>query len=343
MDINDVQAAGEMPDDIWGVSVPANEKAKASAEEESRVKTVKELLADSQQRAVTVESKDKAIITSSHFGIDDVTGGIQREFVWVIGADTSWGKSSLAVAIADENIKLGNRVLIVPVEDSDRLYADRLMVRRARVPLREFKGHRIGRSRLSAEHQSSIARVAANAEECPVYLDGRGKRVEWIASKVKKMIKDECVDLVMFDYLQAFDNEKPQADRRNQLNYIARTLTDVVKTQGAAGVIFSQITVSDKQQTPDRHSIRDSRDVTNAAEVVALGFHAIKDIIGRDGIAKAHEGDKVIFIDKNKDGPPKQIFGTSWHEDFACFDTVSDPAKDYEKDFGALDVPEYLR
>lgn len=317
MDLNDAKRAGQLPRELMPTAKPVG----SGAEDESRIKTVRELLSASHDRAVIVKGSGPKLITTTHGDVDDITGGFQREFVWVIGADTSWGKSSLAVAVADENIKRGNRVLIVPVEDSDKLYADRLMVRRSGVPMDVFRKHRHGRSELSADQRSALARVAHTAEDVPVYIDGRGKPVEWIAKKTAEIIRRENIDLVMFDYLQAFDNQKPQTDRRNQLNYIARLLTDTVKTAGAAGAIFSQLTIKDAAESPDRHSIKDSRDVTNAAEVVALGWEARKPFTLKNG-DQVNEGDKILLIDKNKDGVPKMRNKMDWDSARACFKSV---------------------
>src|SRR5690606_40381223 len=57
--------------------------------------------------------------------------------IWVFGADTSWGKSSLFVSVADENLRRGKRILIVSAEDPPSLYGDRLLSRRAQVRSKE--------------------------------------------------------------------------------------------------------------------------------------------------------------------------------------------------------------
>lgn len=331
MDLNELKQANGLPGDALAAAVPVGQGAQDAA----RVKTVRELLAASHERAVTLRQGGPKLITTTHGDIDDATGGFQREFVWVIGADTSWGKSSLAVAVADENIKRGLRVLIVPVEDSDKLYADRLLVRRSGVPMDLFRKHRYGRGHLTAHHMNALANVTAAAEDSPVYLDGRGKQVEWIAAKTAAIIKRESIDLVMFDYLQAFDNQKPQSDRRNQLNYIARLLTDTTKTAGVAGVIFSQLTIKEGEDAPTKHSIKDSRDVTNAAEVVALGWMARKPFQLKNGV-QVNEDDKLLFIDKNKDGVPKLRFRMDWDSSCACFRNERDWSN---YDWGAIDGP----
>jgi replicative DNA helicase len=173
--------------------------------------------------------------------------------------------------------------------------------------------------------------VEERAEEAPVFLDARGRGVEWVSRNVKQIIKEQEIDVVAYDYLQAFDNEKPQQDRRNQVTYIARTLTDITKSLDKTGVIFSQITVEKGKPMPDKHSIRESRDVSNAAEVVLLGFVPEKDIMtasreaGRPPELMVAAGSRAIFVDKCKNGPRGALISMPWDNDSACFDTVRDP------------------
>ncbi len=129
-----------------------------------------------------------------------------------------------------------------------------------------------------------------------------------------------------YDYLQAFDSDKRHEDRRNQVSYVARTLTNVVKLANVSGIIFSQITVQEGKSHPDKHSIRESRDVSNAAEVVMLGFTPEKPIVRKsDNVQLARAGDRCVLLDKVKDGPKGGLFPLVWDENSACFDVTLEP------------------
>ncbi len=319
-DLNDQQIDGTLPDD------PGQGATMVSAEV-PRVLTVRDLIIDAQKRAFAPKTQER-FCTTGHYQIDHVTGGLKPGFVWVFGADTSWGKSSWLIMVADENIRTGRKVLIVSAEDSPKIYGDRLLLRRTRVHAESLK-----RKRLSDEDRRRIAQATAEAEEQPVYLDARGRPVEWVCGQVKRLIREHDIDLVAYDYIQALDNEKHQQDRRNQVTYISRVLTDSVKTENRAGIQFSQITVQDGKPVPDKHSIRESRDVSNAAEVVALGFTPDKQVM-RKGEVLAEPGQKCILIDKCKDGPRGGVFPLPWDEDVACFDIVEDPEVTRFRDAG---------
>src|SRR5688572_30202023 len=112
-DLNDKAVDGELPEDL-------GENAKLVAAEVPRVLTVLELIQGAQKRSV---SKFAGLgCPTGNYELDRVTGGLKPGFVWVFGADTSWGKSSFLIMIADECIRRGKRVLIVSAEDSEQIY-----------------------------------------------------------------------------------------------------------------------------------------------------------------------------------------------------------------------------
>jgi replicative DNA helicase len=308
-DLNDRAKDGTLPEDP-GLN------AKTIAADVPRIYTVRELLADANKRAFI--KQERANGTTGHHQLDSATGGFRPGFVWVFGADTSWGKSSFAIMIADENIKQGRRVMIVSAEDSKELYGDRLLLRRSRVNADAHRLKRLGRA-----DADKMAEAVARGEDVPIFLDARGRSVEWVTKQVPLMIREHGVDHVLYDYLQAFDNEKPQQDRRNQVTYIARVLTDSLKLANVSGIIFSQITIEKGKDYPDKHSIRESRDVSNSAEAVILGFTPSKPIV-QGGRQVAEAGNRCVLIDKCKNGR-RGVFLMDWDDNSACFNKVDDP------------------
>lgn len=212
--------------------------------------------------------------------VDRVTGGIRPGHVWVIGAPTNWGKSSLLLAVLDHAIDVhGARALLVTCEDSPEMLAGRLAARRCGIDgmaIRDGKSSADDMARISDE----LLRAKARGDG-PVMLDGRGQTVEHIAHTVRTLVAQHGIMLVCVDYLQCMRSAVKQENRRLEINAIARTLTDAIKTSGAGGMLASQLTGDD---------IRDSRDVEHAAEVVLIG-------------KRSDSGALSLFIKKNKSGP----------------------------------------
>jgi len=139
-------------------------------------------------------------------------------------------------------------------------------------------------------------------------------------------IEKHKIDLVCIDYLQELKSEQKFQDERVKFREIASMLRIVIKRHRIAGIIASQITVTDGKKTPDKHSIRESRDVSNAAEVVAIGFTAEEEFSKPSKDKSGNEfqkvvinvGDKVIKIDKCKDGEKGKV-AMDWNSESACF------------------------
>lgn len=320
-DLSDMHQNGGIPDDFENQFEPMNERARKADAERPKVSSVRELLKIAHDDAVAVCEPEERV-TSGHWEIDRDTGGFQAGYVWLFGAKSHWGKSSSLVMFADENIKRGKRVLIVSAEDPERLYGQRLLMRRARVDR-----YRMQEGRLSAEERTTIANVTQRGENVPVFLNAIGKPVEPVCKQVVKLVEQEGIDLVAFDYLHAFDKERRIAETRQSLNYIARTMTDTVKNVGVAGIIYAQVTPDTKTDIPDMYEIRDSKDVVNAADVVAIGYQPkakVERNVDGQRVAIAEEGDRCVVVAKNKPGPGPagRVYRMGSDKRCGCFEVV---------------------
>lgn len=336
-DFADRNAAGNLPADPTVEAQPVSPGARQVDEDHRRLKTYRDLLKGAQGRAFA-SSKRRDIITTGHWEIDRDTGGFRQGCVWIFGAKSHWGKSSSLVMIADENIKRGKRVLIVSSEDPDSLYADRLLIRRTRVDR-----YRFSEARLTDDERDRVSGVINKAEDVPVYLDAIGKSVEWSAKRVRKIVADEGIDLVAWDYLHSFQKDKNITEMRQGLNYIARVMTDTTKSLNIAGIIYGQVTPDTKALIPDMYEIRDSKDVVNAAEVVAIGYQPTtkveRDIDGQK-VVVADAGDRCVVVAKNKPGPGPagRVYKMGSDKTHGCFDVV---ANERDAMIDSLTQPDY--
>ncbi len=218
---------------------------------------------------------------------DQLVGGVRAGHVWVVGAPTNWGKTSLCLAVADVYAR---RSLIVTCEDAPELLFARLLSRRSGVA-----GTAIRDGDLQQRDHAALADTIMKSGQhgdVPFVVDGRGRSVERIADYIRVITTAHDIGLVLVDYLQCITTERKTDDRRQEINHIARTLTDAIKTRGAAGILTSQLT---------DENIRDSRDVEHAAEVVLIG--------------RKNKGELSIYVKKNKTGPADAVIKLTMHHD----------------------------
>jgi len=296
-----------------------------------RVLTVRQLLTSSRERAF-MKRRASDVLTTGHYKLDDFTGGIRKGFSWLFGADTSFGKSTWLVSVADENIKRGKKVLIVSSEDPEEIYGDRLMVRRARV---DAKRHRD--QRLEPEEMQRVLDVEQAAEPSPVYVDAARWNVEELAPHLETIIREQAIDLVAFDYIQEFKSGKRWQDERVKFREIASVLRHLGKKAKVASILFSQLTLDQDTKIPTRRNIRECRDIANASEVILIGFEPDADILDKEKKVLVDAGTKCVLVDKVKNGPRGAKVPLLWSPDHACFDNVPDPyARPYDAEADAL-------
>jgi replicative DNA helicase len=290
--------------------------------ESGKAATLQALLAGAHARAITRGSDGVSCSVAyplGHWRLERDTGGLRPSKVAICGAPSHWGKSSFALMVADLNLTAKNNVLIVSAEDDDELWADRWLQYRADLPRGRFES-----GILTPEQMSAMTNAVSDAPQAPVLLNAIGRTPEWTVRQVRSIMRRTPGDwLVMFDYLGAWVDEKTKGDdQRLRINYIARQFTNCIKQTKAAGLIFSQITPSDKM---GMYSLRDSKDIANAAEVIFLGG-----LDSSDG--------RVIKLAKNKPGPAKAggIYEMGTNTKSQCFEPVGN-AGDW--DWGAIDGP----
>lgn len=316
-DLNDRAMSKELPDEIWDACVPFNDAARDWDVKNPRVYRVLELLQGSFDRATSKERPRS--LTFGHFKLDQLTGGLRPRFMMLFIGETSWGKTSFVISMCDENMAKGARTMIVSFEDPKEMFGDRLMQRRSKV-----KATHIRDRCPTPGEMKAITQVVSEAKPMPFFLDCIGVTLERAENLVRNAIRKHKIDLVIFDYLQAIETEKSYQDERTQLTGIAKRLTVVTKTEGASGVICSQLTENTTKKTPDKYSGRGSKDPANAAEIVMIGYYQPEQYDDDDNNIHYSIGQKMIKVDKAKDGE-KGVVGMDWNTHSACFDRVLKP------------------
>lgn len=310
-------ARGELPADPQAGAKPMNEAARRAEAETPRVLTVRQVMQAAMERAMA--KAPVGVCTTGHYKLDQLLGGMQPGRSYVLGADTSWGKSSMVVALTDDNIRAGRKVLIVSTEDDESVYGERLVIRRTNITADAMRLKKLGHADYSA-----MTEAVNSGEDMPVFLDARGRKAEWVVKQVVRLIEEHGIQLAVLDYLQELDSARKHQDRRLEVKYVASLFRMACKRAGIASLLVSQLTVQDEDKPPTKHSLRDSKDIAIGTEGLLLGFKPPKDIV-RNGQVIMHEGVRYVFVAKNKGGPAGRFVPMEWDEQRACFNTTVDP------------------
>lgn len=230
-------------------------------------------------------------LTSGIEVLDTQLGGYRRGNMTIIGAQTSWGKSSMGVMALQENHKHGERVLIISCEDKRLLYGRRLACRMGGI-----SALRIRDGKLRSDELASIAKMANDANDEPVFLDATGWSIEKTTRAVREVCSEIPFALVIADYLQRWRTERKNMDRRNEVGLVMGLLSDEVKRINAAGLFMCQLKRIDNE--PTLGDLKEAGELENMAEHVVLGWRIIRG------------NQRKLGVRKNKDGPVDD----DWHE-----------------------------
>jgi len=223
------------------------------------------------------------------FGIDKLDDQIAVSlgmFV-VIGADSSAGKTALALQFAYSMAAAGKRVGFFSLETPQDSLEDRLMAER------QFAGIRLPQSKKKELHPydfENAARAGMKADSIPLHFFFDATSI----SDLRAQILRWKLDVIFVDYVQLLD--APGEERWNIVSNISMGLHRLAQQLKVTVVGLSQITPPGKgvrvQITKD--DLRESRQLKHDADVILLLSRAT----GEDDPPEA----RVLEVAKNKDG-----------------------------------------
>jgi replicative DNA helicase len=202
--------------------------------------------------------------------IDLASGGVRSGEMWIIGAETSGGKSVLMLQIAAHVASRGKRVLVFSLEMMAPEIVGRLVSCYGRIPYGQITQPRTAL-------KPTLGKIAAALDDIrgwQLWIDDRPKlsasKIE--AECIRRRDTEGPIDLVVVDYLQLVDGERGRNEsRQEEVSRISKSLKNLAKTLGCPVITASQLN--------DDGRIREARDPSFDADAVLL--------IAPDGIKAA--------------------------------------------------------
>jgi replicative DNA helicase len=216
-------------------------------------------------------------------------GGFRHGHVTVFGAKRGWGKTSYGNLVVSRAIP-ECRVLMFAGEDAAPIYGRRFLAMRANLNAMKLRDHQCDDA-----DWPRIMQAIEDAPPNPFFVRVEGRTVEWMAKVIREVAAEEPIDLVIADYLQCFKTAKRLQDRRNEVTYVTKTLSDAIKGANAAGLLFSQLKRTERAE-PEVEDLKESGDIEDMADHILLGW---KTEVHTRGDLRV---ERKIKLGKNKDG-----------------------------------------
>ena len=252
--------------------------------QDAEVTSVTELISQYLDRMQSEEKPD--YLNWGIDALDQILAVSPGKFV-ILAADSSVGKTALALQFAWHIAEQKKRVGFVSIETDRESLADRLMAEKqvAGIPLPSTK-----KKSLTDEDFRLAAVAGAKSDEVPMWIIRRCETLE--------QIRAQCVmrklDVVFVDYVQLID--APGRERWDIVTNISMGLHRMAQSLGITVVGLSQITPAQKggKQAPTKDDLRESRQLKQDADVIMILSPSTEE--------DDPEDTRVLQVAKNKDG-----------------------------------------
>jgi len=252
--------------------------------------------------------------------IDEYTGGLKPDELWIIGATTSTGKTAAALGIALTVARQGVGVIYFSLEMSAESLVARLLSAETNIP-----PLRLRRGLLSAEEYEDVVQAGEALRSLPLLIIDRSFTSEELSQHALTIAEHEDIGLVVVDYAQIL-RDAPTFGEAHRIGAISGNMRELARPTNlnAPVILVSQLNraISGREdKLPMLSDLKGASDLEQDAEVVLLPHRPALDAYRRGEPLREVEEDALIIIGKNRNGPtgalrsrfyPKQM---RWSQD----------------------------
>ena len=208
---------------------------------------------------------DNKMYTGSATGFDKFdkrAGGFQKSDLIIIAAESSQGKTSLALTMAKNMALNGERLAIYSLEMTSIQIAARISSMESGIPANKILYGKFDTA-LFEKLESSICRIY-NTE---IYIDQRStSNIETIITSIRTMAAKYKISGAVVDYLQLINvNEKISPEQKAAS--IARRLKNLAKELDIWVIALCQLNRDSLNPVPNVNRLRDSGQINEAADI----------------------------------------------------------------------------
>ncbi len=246
-------------------------------------RVIPELLNDILQK---VENPTSPGIQTGLYDIDKALCGLMEGDLIIIAARPSFGKTALALNIAQTAAKADHKVLIISCEMTIKQLLTRFLVQSTGIPYHLVMGGRL------TKHQCNLLSQAASLfAKLPIQIvDSSGiSDIE-----TERIIAKHKPDLVIVDYLQLMTAKGNFTNRECEISYLSRSLKAIAKRYSIPVLVLSQLNreASKNKRRPQLHDLRESGAIEQDADVVLFIHKPSSDATTVE-----------LIVSKNRNGP----------------------------------------
>jgi replicative DNA helicase len=261
---------------------------------------IRELLHEQLEHVEALQERGASVtgVATGFVDLDNLTSGLQPSNLVIVAARPSFGKTSLALNIAQQAATDHQvPVAIFSLEMSRTELVQRLVCAEALVDVSKLR-----RGNLSDQDWSRLATAVGRLADAPIYIDDtESVTVLEIRAKARRLKQKSGLGLVIIDYLQLMSGPRRSENRQQEISEISRSLKILARELQVPVIAVSQLSravESRQDKRPMLADLRESGAIEQDADVVMF--------IYRDEVYNPDSTDKgtaEIMLAKHRNGP----------------------------------------
>ena len=271
-------------------------------------------------RKLTSDERDQYVgIPTGISALDEVTSGLNRSDLIIVGARPGMGKTSFALNVARNVAVLNKRVVAVfNLEMSREQMVNRFLSSEARVSSKKLRT-----GDLTPDEWSRISAAASVLCDAPIYLDDTASiTVPEMKARLRRIPN---LGFVVVDYLQLMHSGKRVENRVNEVSEITRSLKIMAKELNVPIMVCAQLSRGTEKQTNHRPGLSDLRESgsieQDADQVLFLYRPEYYTNDNQDPTAAPSANVAEVIVAKNRHGDCRTV-ELAWAGEFTQFTSI---------------------
>jgi replicative DNA helicase len=267
---------------------------------------LKDVIKDSFQMIEQLYDKKEAVtgVPSGFKELDELTTGLQKSDLIIIGGRPSMGKTAFSLNIAQHvGVNLKEPVAVFSLEMSKEQLAFRMLCSEAMVD-----SNNIRKGFIRKDDWHKLTSAAGKLAESPIFIDDSSAiSVLEMRAKARRLKVEHGLSLIIVDYLQLMRGRGNAERREQEISEISRSLKGLAKELRVPVIALSQLNRGVETRTgnkkPTLADLRESGAIEQDADVIIFLYR--DEVYNKD--SNDNKGKAEIIIAKQRNGPTGSI------------------------------------
>lgn len=267
---------------------------------------LKDVIKDSFQMIEQLYDKKETVtgVPSGFKELDEMTTGLQKSDLIIIGGRPSMGKTAFSLNIAQHvGVNMKEPVAVFSLEMSKEQLAFRMLCSEAMVD-----SNNIRKGFIRKDDWHKLTSAAGKLAESPIFIDDSSAiSVLEMRAKARRLKVEHGLSLIIVDYLQLMRGRGNAERREQEISEISRSLKGLAKELRVPVIALSQLNRGVETRTgnkkPTLADLRESGAIEQDADVIIFLYR--DELYNRDN--NDNKGKAEIIIAKQRNGPTGTI------------------------------------